>query len=143
MSVAHILDAKGANVVTISPGRSLHEAAQSMMRHGIGAIIICGPGERVEGILSERDIMRAVAAEGPEALDHPIVQHMTAKVIFATPSDAATLIMQRMTAGRFRHMPVLRNGRLAGIISIGDLIKHRLGELESEQQALREYIAAA
>ena len=143
MSVTQILSVKGNKVVTATPDRTLHETAQTMASNGIGAIIVCGAAGEIAGILSERDILRAVAEHGARALEQRVSSHMTRNVVTATPDATVHMLMQRMTAGRFRHMPVLRNGELEGIVSIGDLIKHRLGELEDEQQALRAYIATA
>ena len=143
MSVTQILSVKGKKVVTTTPDRDLRETAQTMAKHGIGAIIVCGAAGEIAGILSERDILRAVAEHGAGALDQRVSSHMTRNVVSASPDATVHLLMQRMTAGRFRHMPVLRDGELEGIVSIGDLIKHRLGELEDEQQALKDYIATA
>ena len=143
MSVAHILSVKGTDVITTTPDKSLHETAQTMARHGIGAIVVCGSTGEIAGILSERDIMRAIAEHGANALEQRVSSHMTKKVMTAEKISTAISVMQRMTAGRFRHMPVLHDGELAGLVSIGDLIKHRLAELEDEQQALKEYIATA
>ena len=143
MSVAQILSGKGNNVITTTPDRTLHETAQTMARHGIGAIIVCNAANEIAGILSERDIMRAISVHGADALEQRVSSHMTAKVVTAEPVSTVHSVMQRMTAGRFRHMPVVQGGKLAGVVSIGDLIKHRLSELEEEQQALKEYIATA
>lgn len=143
MSVASIISGKGADVITTSPDRSLHETAQTMAQKGIGAIIVVGLAGEIVGILSERDIMRAIAESGAGALDHRVSTHMTKKVVTTELTSSAVSVMQRMTAGRFRHMPVVEDGKLAGVVSIGDLIKHRLSQLEEEQQALKEYIATA
>lgn len=143
MSVAHILSVKGNNVVSTHPDRTLKEAAQIMAQHGIGAILVFGVANEIAGILSERDIMRAISQHGAGALEQRVSSHMTRKVVTATPDQTVVSVMQRMTSGRFRHMPVLQNGQLVGILSIGDLIKHRLSQLEEEQQALKEYIATA
>lgn len=143
MSVASILSVKGANVVTTTPDRNLRETAQLMAKSGIGAVIVCSSIGEIVGILSERDIMRAIADEGAPALEHRVSSHMTKNVVTADPTSTAVSVMQRMTAGRFRHMPIVEDGKLVGVVSIGDLIKHRLAELEEEQQALKEYIATA
>ena len=95
------------------------------------------------GILSERDIVRAVARGGAAALEHPVSQHMTGKVVTCTRQTTINELMDEMTQRKFRHMPVVENGRLCGIISIGDVVKHRVAEIEAEHQALREYIATA
>ncbi len=143
MSVAHILSVKGSSVVTTAPGKTLQETAQVMAANGIGAILVCNANGELAGILSERDIMRAIAEKGASALDDRVSSHMTTKVITTDPGSTVVNVMQRMTAGRFRHMPVLHDGKLTGVVSIGDLIKYRLSELEDEQQALKEYIATA
>lgn len=143
MSVAQILSVKGDQVITTTPEQTLHETAQLMAKHGIGAIIVSGVSGTIAGILSERDIMRAISQHGAGALEQRVSSYMTRAVITVEPSATVPNVMHRMTAGRFRHMPVVRDGVLIGIVSIGDLIKHRLTELEEEQQALKEYIATA
>jgi CBS domain-containing protein len=143
MNVEHILMAKGRDVLTIEPSRTLADAARALTEKKIGAVIVGGPGEVVLGILSERDIVRAVARGGASALDHPISQHMTGKVVTCTRQTTINELMDEMTQRKFRHMPVVENGRLCGIISIGDVVKHRVAEIEAEHQALREYIATA
>jgi len=143
MSVSSIVSGKGAGVVTTTPDRTLHQAAQLMAQQGIGAVIVMGSTGDIVGIVSERDIMRAIAESGAAALEHRVSSHMTKNVVTTNMAASAVSVMQRMTAGRFRHMPIVENGRLSGIVSIGDLIKHRLSQLEEEQQALKEYIATA
>lgn len=143
MTVARILNAKGHDVVTIPPHHTLSEAAHMLADRRIGAIIVAGAKGELLGILSERDIVRAVGLQGAEALDQSVSKHMTAKVVTCDPATGINNLMEAMTAGRFRHMPVLENGQLAGIISIGDVVKHRVAEIEGEAQALRDYIAMA
>jgi CBS domain-containing protein len=143
MTVKAILDAKGTNVVTIEPTADIAAAATLLAQHRIGAVLVHGPDHRVAGILSERDIVRAVAERGSAALQEPVGQVMTRKVVTCTPSDTVCAIMEWMTEGKFRHVPVLDGGRLAGVISIGDVVKHRLHEMESESAALRDYILTA
>ncbi|MFL5226801.1 MAG: CBS domain-containing protein [Microvirga sp.] len=143
MNVEHILMAKGRDVLTIEPSRTLADAARALTEKGIGAVIVGGPDEAVLGILSERDIVRAVARGGASALEHPVSQHMTGKVVTCTRQTTINELMDEMTQRKFRHMPVVENGRLCGIISIGDVVKHRVAEIEAEHQALREYIATA
>ncbi len=143
MSVAQILSGKGTHVVTTAPDKTLHETAQLMAQKGIGAVLVCTTAGEISGIISERDIMRAIAGSGAQALEQRVSSHMTRNVMTAEPSSTVVSVMQRMTAGRFRHMPVVRDGKLAGVVSIGDLIKHRLSELEHEQEVLKEYIATA
>jgi CBS domain-containing protein len=142
MTVERILAEKGPEVVTMEPRRTLAEAARLLSERRIGALVVA-EGGRVLGILSERDIVRAVAARGPSALDEPVSAYMTADVVTCTAAMSITEVMEIMTTRKFRHMPVVEGGRLAGIVSIGDVVKNRLAELEAEEQALREYIATA
>ncbi len=143
MAVASILAQKGRDVVTASPDKTLQDVATILAERKIGAIVITDGDGKVLGMLSERDIVRAMARQGAGALDDPVSRHMTERVI--TTSEDATIpdTMELMTAGRFRHLPVISNGRLCGLISIGDIVKWRLAEIETEHQALREYIATA
>jgi CBS domain-containing protein len=143
MNVEHILQAKGREVLTIEPGRTLAEAARALTERRIGAVVVTGPDQSVLGILSERDIVRAVARGGAAALESPVSEHMTGKVVTCTRQSSINELMEAMTARKFRHMPVVENGRLCGIISIGDVVKNRVAEIEAESQALREYIATA
>jgi CBS domain-containing protein len=140
MSVGRILDQKGRAVVTTSPQATLKEAADLLVEHRIGAIVVSGPGHSVAGILSERDIVRAVAKGGMEALCAPVSGHMTSKVITCSKASRIHEVMAMMSGGKFRHVPVVEDGRLDGMISIGDVVKHRLAELEQESQTLRDYI---
>ena len=143
MTVRAILTLKGRDCVTISPDATLGEAARLLSKEKIGAVVITGAERRVVGILSERDIVRALAAGSQGALEQPVSSAMTREVVTCTEDETIPNLMQRMTSGRFRHVPVVERGRLAGIISIGDVVKHRLAELEREHEALREYIATA
>jgi CBS domain-containing protein len=143
MTVGRILSMKGHDVVTAQPHRTLAEAAKILADRGIGAVIVTGADGEVLGILSERDIVRAAARGGASALNDPVSRHMTAKVVTATEDMSVTSVMEDMTEGRFRHVPVVKRGRLDGLISIGDLVKYRLAEVEGEHRALREYIATA
>lgn len=143
MNVEHILSDKGRKVVTIDPGKSLAEASQVLSENRIGAVIVSDGSNPVLGILSERDIVRAVAAGGGAALGEPVSRHMTGKVVTCTSRMAINDLMETITTGKFRHVPVIENGTLVGIVSIGDLVKHRLAEIESESRALRDYIATA
>lgn len=143
MNVEHILQAKGYDVLTIEPNRTLADAARALTERKIGAVVVIAPDQSVLGILSERDIVRAVARAGADALATPVSQHMTDKVVTCTCQTGINDLMGSMTARKFRHMPVVENGRLCGIISIGDVVKYRVAEIEAEQQALREYIATA
>jgi CBS domain-containing protein len=139
MTVSRILALKGRDVTTITPHRSVADAIALLAARRIGAVIVGGDDGAVLGILSERDIVRALAA-GADALQHPVSRYMTAEVVTCAPDMLIIDVMEEMTAGRFRHMPVMEGGRLAGIVSIGDVVKHRLDEMQHETQALREYI---
>ncbi len=143
MTVEHILRSKGRNVVSIEPDRSLIEAARLLSEQRIGAVVVGDSFRPVLGILSERDIVGAVAARGPAALEEPVSRSMTEKVETCTGEAAINEVMEMMTTGKFRHVPVVEGGRLVGIVSIGDIVKHRLAEVEAETQAMREYIATA
>jgi len=143
MNVTSILAAKGGNVITIEPTATLGAAAALLAKHRIGAILVLGAGGRLSGILSERDIVRTIAERGREVLDQPVSQAMTRNVASCGPDEPILSIMERMTQGKFRHMPVLDNGQLTGIISIGDVVKYRLDEMERESEAMRGYIQTA
>jgi CBS domain-containing protein len=143
MTVKAILSRKGRDVLTIAPTASLSEAVKLLAERRIGAVVVTGPDDRVAGILSERDIVRTLGERGPAALDDNVAAVMTRKVTTCTESDTIAVIMERMTAGKFRHMPVVDQGKLAGVISIGDVVKFRVEEIEGETEALREYIATA
>ena len=143
MNVEHILAAKGRDVLTIEPDRTLADAARALTERKIGAVVITDAGRSVLGILSDRDIVRAVARDGAAALDHPVSRHMTGKVVTCTGHSSINELMEVMTERKFRHVPIVENGRLAGIISIGDVVKQRVAEIEAEHQALKEYIATA
>jgi len=143
MTVKAILAVKGTEVLTIEPTTNLAAAAKVLAERKIGALVVTGPDRRVIGIVSERDIVQDLAAHGAESLDLPLTEVMTRKVMTCSASDTISSVMERMTAGKFRHLPVVEQGRLVGIISIGDVVKHRVAEIEAEHQALREYIATA
>ncbi len=143
MNVEHILSEKGRQVVTIPPQASLMEAARVLSDKRIGAVVVSDAGHPDLGILSERDIARAVAADGPGALEQPVSRHMTGKVVTCTTRSAINDLMETMTNGKFRHVPIVEDGRLVGIVSIGDVVKYRVAEIESESRALRDYIATA
>ena len=139
MLVKNILSEKGQDVITIEPERTLLEAAHLLEERRVRAVVVSDAAHPVLGILSERDIVRALARKGAAAANDPVSQHMTAKVITCTRRTSIKDLMERMTNQRIRHMPVVENGRLDGIISIGDLVKHRLSELEVEDQAMHDY----
>ncbi len=142
MTIAQILASKGREVATTQPHRTMKEVADILSSRNIGAIVISDVQGSVLGILSERDIVRAIATRGATALDDAVSMHMTTRVATAVEEDTVLATVERMTEGRFRHVPVVKNGKLAGIISIGDVVKFRLEQMEHEQSALREYIAS-
>lgn len=143
MSVARILAEKGRNVVTVPPHRTMMEAIKILGEKRIGALVVCENGQSVKGILSERDVMRAIAEEGANAFDAPVSHYMTVKVTTCTPSDTLEDLMEMMTEGRFRHVPVCDDGELIGVVSIGDVVKRRIATVEAEHQAMRDYITMA
>ncbi len=143
MTVSIILAGKGREVATIEPNATLGDAVRLLAERRIGAIVILGADRRVVGILSERDIVRALAERGAAVLSEPVSQTMTRKVSTCNESETVVQIMERMTDGKFRHVPVVDQGQLVGIISIGDVVKHRLHEMERESAAMRDYILTA
>ncbi len=143
MTVKAILSAKGSEVATIEPTTNVAAAAKILAERKIGALVVTGPDRRVIGIVSERDIVQQLAAHGGAVLGLPLTDVMTRKVMTCGASDTISSVMERMTQGKFRHLPVIEQGRLAGIVSIGDVVKHRLQEMEREQSALRDYIQTA
>jgi CBS domain-containing protein len=141
MLVAEILKDKGEAVFVIRPDLRLSDACAELDRRRVGALIICDE-EKVVGVLSERDVVRAVAADGIAALERPVSTYMSADVVFAAPAETVAILMERMTDRRIRHLPVLRDGRLAGVISIGDVVKCQIAEATHEAESLRTYIGA-
>ena len=140
MTVQRILDDKGSAVMTCRPTDTVADVARVLADKKIGAVVVT-EGDAVRGILSERDIVRAIAAQGDKALAKPASDIMTAKVITCGLQDSNDDVMQIMTGGRFRHVPVVDDGKLAGIISIGDVVKRRIAEIEREAANIREYIS--
>jgi CBS domain-containing protein len=141
MLVAEILKDKGEAVFTIAPDTTVAQACDQLQGRRVGALIVCD-GERVAGVFSERDVVGAVAADGAGALTRPVSAYMTAEVIFARPSETVAILMGRMTDRRIRHLPVLLDSRLAGVISIGDVVKCQIAEAAREAESLRTYISA-
>jgi CBS domain-containing protein len=139
--VSQILQGKGDLVFTASPGETVGAVAALLHARRVGAMIVV-EGDEVVGIVSERDIVRAVAEDGAVALTRTISVCMTRDVVFASPSETVDSLLTRMTDRRIRHLPVLRDGRLAGIVSIGDLVKYKISEVEAEADGLKAYIAA-
>ena len=143
MTVKTILSLKGGDVATIEPTASLATAAEVLAERRIGALVVMDSAGRVAGMLSERDIVRALAERGPAALDERLDRAMTRSVVTCTEAMTVGEIMKRMTASKFRHVPVVELGRLVGIVSIGDVVKYRLAAMQHESQSLREYVSAA
>ncbi|HEY2533709.1 MAG TPA: CBS domain-containing protein [Xanthobacteraceae bacterium] len=143
MTVSMILAGKGREVFTIEPTASLTSALRLLAEKRIGAVLVLGADRRIAGILSERDIVRALAARGAAVLDEPVSQTMTRKVSTCSESDTLCAIMGWMTEGKFRHVPVVDQGQVVGIVSIGDVVKHRLHQIECESAAMRDYIQTA
>lgn len=142
MTVTAILNEKGRNVVTATAGDTLTNICALLAEKRIGAAVIADEAGMVQGIISERDIVRALAREGADALAADVGRIMTREVVTCSGEETIAALMEKMTAGKFRHLPVVEKGRLAGIISIGDVVKRRIAEAEFEAQAMREYIAA-
>jgi CBS domain-containing protein len=140
MHVAAILKNKGREVTTVPATALLMEVAQKLAEKRIGAIVVMGADGMVAGIVSERDIIRRLAEKGPEVLSSPVSATMTKTVISCSESDTLDMLMSEMTTRRFRHLPVIENKRLVGIISIGDVVKHHVAEVENEAMAMRAYI---
>ena len=143
MTVAAILSEKGRQVVTMGPKQTLREVCETLAAHKIGAVVLIDADGRIGGILSERDIVRALAGDGASALDRPAEAFMSAKVVTCSDTETTDQVLGRMTAGRFRHMPVVRDGRLIGLVSIGDVVARRIELAEREAADMRSYIASA
>ncbi len=143
MTVKAILSRKGRDVVTIEPTATLETAIATLAKRRIGALVVLGADQRVIGILSERDIVRTLAASGADAMAKPVAQVMTREVVTSGEAETAVSIMGRMTIGKFRHIPVVEGNHLVGLVSIGDIVKHRLWEMEQESAAMRDYIQSA
>jgi CBS domain-containing protein len=142
MNVEAILRAKGSNVATIRPDATVAAAVRELKTRGIGALLVSEDGRRVAGILSERDIVHALAERGAALLTMPVERLMTRKVVTCVPEDTVSELMARMTQHRFRHLPIVKDGTLIGIVSIGDLVKNRIEEVEFEADSLRSFIAS-
>jgi CBS domain-containing protein len=143
MNVEAILRAKGTRVATVSPQASIAVAVATLQREHVGALVVSRDGDTVDGILSERDIVHGLAGLGTGLLDTKVEQLMTRRVFTCAPHDAIADLAAQMTERRIRHIPVLRDGMLAGIVSIGDVVKARLDEMEYETTSLRSFIAGA
>jgi CBS domain-containing protein len=144
MNVQAILSVKDrGGVISIDPAATLQHAVHKFASYGIGALLVLGPEHRIVGILSERDVIRALAQQGARVLFEPLASVMTRKVVTCAQTDTVSAIMEVMTIGKFRHVPVIAQDRPVGIISIGDVVKHRLHEMDQESSALRHYVQTA
>jgi CBS domain-containing protein len=143
MTVARILANKGRSVVTTAPERTLQEISVELTRHGIGALVVVDANDDIVGLVSERDVVVAVANHGPDALLDAVARHMTATPRLATEDDTVGSTMETITLEHQRHLPVVNKGILTGLISIGDVVKYRLDQIENERKALHDYITKA
>lgn len=142
MRVSDVLRDKGSGVVTVEPGTDVRSLVGVLAEHKVGAIVVSSDGSTIAGIVSERDVVRALAARGDAVLAEPISSIMTSDVKTCTPETHIDELMRNMTEGRFRHLPVVVDRKLVGIVSIGDVVKRRVDELESEREALSRYITS-
>ena len=143
MNVATILKTKGADVATVSSDAKISAVAHTMKDRVIGALVVTGDEAQLLGIISERDIVQGLVERGRDLLDARVGDLMTVDVLTCAPEDRITKLMARMTERRIRHLPVVDDGALCGIVSIGDVVKNRLDEIEAEASALREYVTMA
>jgi CBS domain-containing protein len=143
MTVKAILDSKGTDVATIEPSADLASAIKLLAKRRIGALVVVDPDQQIAGIISERDVIRELAGRGAAALEQPVGQVMTRKVVTCNRAETMSSIMELMTAGKFRHLPVVEQGNLVGIVSIGDVVRYRVQEIEFESATLRDYIRTA
>ena len=142
MTVAAMLSEKGRDVITTVATASIAGAIDKLAKHKIGALVVVDDADKIAGIVSERDIVRALSERGAEILSTPLSAVMTRAVVTCSESETVNDVMTRMTRGRFRHLPVIKNGDLAGIISIGDVVRARIEQVEREAEDMRAYIAA-
>lgn len=140
MRINRVIKDKGAHVATIEPDVTIAAACHELRSQGVGALVVSSAPDDLAGIISERDITRSLADRGAETLELRVSDLMTHEVITCCPDDTVHDLMRVMTEGRIRHVPVVADRRLAGVVSIGDLVKHRLGELEEENHTLHDYI---
>ena len=143
MHVERILALKGDGVISVPINETIGRAAEILSRNRIGAVLVCDDEGYVEGVLSERDIVRGLAQTGARCMEAPVIEFMTRDVVHCSPEDDIDTIMAVMTERRIRHLPVLGGGQLLGIISMGDVVKFRIEEIETEAAAMRQYIATA
>ena len=142
MRIADVLRSKGATVLTVTPDMTVRDLVAMLAEHRIGATVVSVVGGSLDGIVSERDVVRALAARGAAVLSERVADIMTAEVQTCKPDASVNDLMRTMTEGRFRHVPVVVEGRLSGIVSIGDVVKTRIGELETERESLERYISS-
>ena len=142
MTVAWILKDKGRSVLSVLPTTTVNEAVTVLAKNRIGAVVVADEQHRVVGIVSERDVVRILATQGAAALDEPVAEHMTRPVVTCSEHHSIDWLMEEMTSRRFRHLPVTDQGHLAGIVSIGDVVKIKLALAESEAAQMRQYFAA-
>ncbi len=140
MRISSLLTAKGSFVATVDPLATVNDVVARLAEHGVGALVVSEDGEHITGIVSERDVVRALHARGAAALDDVVADVMTAEVRTCSPNDTIDELMALMTQHRVRHVPVVVDDCVAGIVSIGDVVKSRIGELESENASIIEYI---
>ena len=140
MNVGTILKQKGRSVTTATPATTLLEIVNKLAAKRIGSIVLIGPNGTLAGIVSERDVINCLAAHGPDCLKRPVSENMTRDVITCSEDDTLDELMAKMTEKRFRHLPVVTDGALVGIVSIGDVVKHHIAEVEMEAIAMRDYI---
>lgn len=140
MRVSEVVRRKGGVVITIEPDRTVRELLRLLNKHRIGALVVSGDGIRVDGIVSERDVVWRLDADGDGVLDAPVSAIMTVEVHTCAPADRVDELMAIMTERRIRHLPVVVDGKLTGIVSIGDVVKHRMAEVQDERDQLTAYI---
>ena len=143
MTVSHILKAKGRDVITAAPTAKVADVARTLSEKRIGAVVITGAAGKIEGIVSERDVVRHIGRDGAKALDLAVSDIMTRNVRTAREGDSESELMALMTEHRIRHLPVVHEGKLAGMISIDDVVKHRIEAIEREAEDMKTYIATA
>lgn len=141
MLISEILKTKGGDVFHVAPTMSVKQACDELNERRIGAVIVCD-NDKVVGVFSERDLVRAVSRDGGVALERPVSDYMTSDVVFAEPGETVAILMTRMTDRRIRHLPVMASQKLTGVISIGDVVKCQIAEATHEAESLRSYIAA-
>ncbi|WP_421851245.1 CBS domain-containing protein [Oricola sp.] len=143
MMVKNILSDKGQDVFTLPLDATVTDAVSSLAEHNVGALVVATADKVIKGIISERDVVRAICRTGASVLDQPVSQIMTSDVQTCTEDSTVPQLMELMTKGRFRHLPVERDGKLVGVVSIGDIVKRRIEEIEREAEDIRSYITSA